>query len=214
MDERALYQFSNLKVFNNKGYDGELTLEGLKKYGDTGLGTFNGLDGELILIDGSVYQADGDCEIKTTNQAAMIPFAVMGTLHDTKELCLKQPLSMLEVGKKFDELIGHDDPIVLAMITADFESLTLHSVWPQTKPYRSLDVIVAEQKVVRLTNQKGLMAAVRCPQSAAGQNVVGWHFHYLSEDFKIGGHVNDFKCLYLEMRYAIKSRIIELSLNS
>ena len=214
MDHNVLYQFSDLRTFNNKGYDGELTQKGLKKYGDTGLGTFNGLDGELMLLGGEVYQADGDCKIKTTEYSAMIPFAAMGFLSEAKALSIKDRLTMAAASQVFDALIGHEDPIVLAVIEGDFANLTLHSVWPQTKPYRSLKTIVSEQKVVGLENQHGRMVAIRCPQSALGQNVVGWHFHYLSKDLKIGGHVNDFDCLNLDIGYSIKSQIIKLSFNS
>jgi acetolactate decarboxylase len=211
MNQNVLYQFSTLKISNDKGYDGDLTQEALKSYGDIGLGTFNTLDGELILIDGAVYQADGDCKLKKGDEGDLIPFAVMGFLGDTKALRLKRPLSMDAVKEVLDQKIAFDDPIVLAVLEGDFLNLTLHSVWPQEKPYRSLDAIVSEQKLVRVCHQKGRLVGIRCPQSANEKNVVGWHFHYLSDDQTTGGHVNDFMSLDLLIRYSIKDRITEIS---
>jgi acetolactate decarboxylase len=211
MNQKTLYQFSTLKTFNNKAYDGDLTLDGLKKYGDTGLGTFNALDGELMLFDGGVYQVDGDCNFKTSDDKAMIPFAVLGFLGHTKAISLDKPLSMEAAKAALDQAIGLDDPIVLAVLEGDFLALTLHSVWPQKKPYRSLDTIVSEQKLVSISHQKGRLVGVRCPQLADEKNVVGWHFHYLSADKKIGGHVNDFTSKELSIRYSVKERIMEIT---
>ncbi|WKY47246.1 acetolactate decarboxylase [Eubacteriaceae bacterium ES3] len=214
MDQNVLYQFSTLEAFTNKGYDGKLTIERLKKFGDTGLGTFNGLDGELMLIDGQVYQADGDCFIKAINNQKKIPFAVMGFLEVSENIVLKSLPGMKECGQALDQAIAGDDPIVLAVLRGDFPDLILHSVWPQEKPYQSLSEIVSKQKVVKLKRQKGTMIGIRCPLSAKGRNVVGWHFHYISDDKTIGGHVNDFKSSKLTIKYSIKSQMIELLANS
>ncbi|WKY43856.1 acetolactate decarboxylase [Eubacteriaceae bacterium ES2] len=210
MNQNVLYQYSTLKAFNNKGYDGDLTLETLKAYGDTGLGTFNALDGEMILLDKKIYQADGDCVLKKTDDGALIPFAVMGFLDAEKVLSLKGRLSMEAAKIALDQEIGLEDPIVLAVLEGFFGELTLHSVWPQTKPYRGLEVIVSEQKLVRTSNQRGRLVGIRCPQSAIGKNVVGWHFHYLSADQKTAGHVNDFKSEDVSVSYSIKERIVEI----
>ena len=56
----VLYQVSLLQGLTNGDYDGSVTVAELKRHGDTGIGTFHKLNGELIMLDGRVYRAAGD----------------------------------------------------------------------------------------------------------------------------------------------------------
>ena len=41
-------------------YYGSVSVDEFKQRGDVGIGTFNRLNGELIMLDGYVYRAGGD----------------------------------------------------------------------------------------------------------------------------------------------------------
>ena len=56
----VLFQASTVNALLEGVYDGEMTYEQLKRYGDFGLGTFNGLDGEMIGLEGKFYQIKAD----------------------------------------------------------------------------------------------------------------------------------------------------------
>ncbi|PQJ76597.1 hypothetical protein BTO16_11935 [Polaribacter glomeratus] len=47
----VFYHYSIWEAFVNKIYDGTLTAGELKQKGTIGLGSYNGLDGELIMLD-------------------------------------------------------------------------------------------------------------------------------------------------------------------
>ncbi len=51
------YHYSMWSALVNKAFDGDLTAKEARTKGDIGLGTYNGIDGELILFDGVLYQA-------------------------------------------------------------------------------------------------------------------------------------------------------------
>ena len=55
-----LFQTSTIDALLVGVYDGETTFQELKRHGDFGLGTFNGLDGEMIALDGQFYQIKAD----------------------------------------------------------------------------------------------------------------------------------------------------------
>ena len=55
-DRETISQYSTLGALAQGFYDGEMTVGELKKLGDVGLGTFNGLDGEMIMMNGVIYQ--------------------------------------------------------------------------------------------------------------------------------------------------------------
>src|SRR6476661_6799944 len=56
----VLFQASTIGALLEGAYDGDLTFAELAEHGDLGLGTLNGLDGEMIALDGRFYRADVD----------------------------------------------------------------------------------------------------------------------------------------------------------
>ena len=52
----TLTQISTIDALMTGVYDGETTLSDLKGKGDFGVGTFNALNGEMILLDGEFYR--------------------------------------------------------------------------------------------------------------------------------------------------------------
>ena len=56
----VLYQVALIQSLVQGYYDGIITVGELKQHGDTGIGTFEGLNGEMIVLDGTVYQAVAD----------------------------------------------------------------------------------------------------------------------------------------------------------
>ena len=53
--QQKLVQVSTIDALLQGVYDGNTSLQTLGKYGDFGIGTFNGLDGEMILLEGHFY---------------------------------------------------------------------------------------------------------------------------------------------------------------
>src|SRR5262245_29291241 len=51
-----LHQIGTLAALSAGGYAGTVTIDDMLDHGDFGLGTFDGLDGEMIVLDGDVYQ--------------------------------------------------------------------------------------------------------------------------------------------------------------
>lgn len=56
----VLFQTSTIDALLAGVYDGEITFKELKEHGDFGLGTFNGLDGEMVGLDGNFYKIKVD----------------------------------------------------------------------------------------------------------------------------------------------------------
>ena len=58
--DHAVYQTSTMGALLDGVYDGDVTIAELLRHGDFGLGTFNHLDGEMLVLDGVCYQLRGD----------------------------------------------------------------------------------------------------------------------------------------------------------
>lgn len=190
MRKEELYQVSTLTAFQNKGYDGLIPISHLHQFGDTGFGTFHALNGEMIIVGGVVYRAQGDCTLAAVEDSEMTPFATLGFLENKEPVSLDVYGNMTALAESLDEIIGAGDKLVLSRSDGVFEKIVMHSVWPQVKPYNELKKIVSEQEIYIYENIEGTLVGVHCPESAEGFNVLGWHFHFVSKDQKIGGHVN------------------------
>ena len=71
----VMYQVSLLQSLAYGDYCGSVTVKELKQHGDVGIGTFHGLNGELILLDGTAYRAAGDGSVEAVSDEETIPFS-------------------------------------------------------------------------------------------------------------------------------------------
>ena len=58
-------------------YDREVSAETILRHGDFGLGTFANLDGEMVVLDGRVFQIQGSGRVAEAARDAGAPFAVV-----------------------------------------------------------------------------------------------------------------------------------------
>src|SRR5215469_16603163 len=56
----TLYQVSTATALVEGVYEDDVQVSTLRKHGDLGLGTFEGLDGEMVIVDGHFYQLRSD----------------------------------------------------------------------------------------------------------------------------------------------------------
>ena len=82
-DHDTLYQVSTIDALMQGVFDGVQPVGELKRHGDFGIGTFDALDGEMIVLDGVVYQAKADGRIYPVKDSATTPFATV--THFTKD---------------------------------------------------------------------------------------------------------------------------------
>lgn len=54
--QKTITQISTIDALLAGVYDGQMSCQGLRDYGSLGIGTFNHLDGEMIILDGEIYQ--------------------------------------------------------------------------------------------------------------------------------------------------------------
>lgn len=191
-DKECLYQPGLLQSLTLGYYDGFITVKDLKKLGNIGIGTFQGVNGEMILLDGHMYQALGDGTVVEASPKELVPFADVTSFEvdGTKELSNIATLGELKA--VLDGLVMQEGKNNFFVIKAkgSFNSILVRSELKQYPPYRTLAVALAEdQREFTYDNIDGTMVALYCPEYMKGINTPGWHFHFISEDKQKGGHV-------------------------
>ena len=164
----------------------------IKAYGNFGLGTFNGVDGEMIVLDGKVYQVKNNGKVNIPPNAAETPFATVTFFNSDKTIILNDTLSFKKLGEFLDKNLPSTNLIYAVKITGVFKSLETRSEPKQTKTYSNLSEVLKNQSVFRFKNIKGTMVGFRFPAYMQGINAPGYHFHFLSSDKKAGGHALSF----------------------
>jgi acetolactate decarboxylase len=190
----VLFQASTIAALLDGAYEGDLTFAELAEHGDLGLGTLNGLDGEMIALDGRFYRADVDGAVGEVAGDARTPFAVVTRFEPAVDAELPGPLDHGALLARLDELIPADAASCAIRIDGRFELVRARSVPRQSPPYRPLTEVVAEQHVFELADVSGTMLGFRFPAYAEGIEVSGYHLHFISEDRSRGGHVLGSRC--------------------
>lgn len=189
-DEDALFQASTVSALLDGAYDGDLTFAELAEEGDTGLGTVNGLDGEMIALDGEFLRADVNGDMNLIEPGERTPFAVVTHFRADRELLLEGPLGLEALEQRFDEATA-ESPVAVFRIDGLFTSVKARSVPRQNPPYRSLAEVVAEQNVFTIGRTEGSLIGFRFPAWTEGMEIGGYHFHFVDSGRKRGGHVLD-----------------------
>lgn len=174
-------------------YDGELTCGDLLKKGNFGLGTFDALDGEMLVLDGVVYQTKSDGKVYCPDHSLKTPFACVSHFEPDTQVELTTGLDFKSFEKLFDEKFPKKNLFNAIKITGEFKSVLTRAVQAQTKPYPSLAEATKTQPEFTMENIRGTLVGFRCPSYVKGINVPGYHLHFLSEDKTKGGHVLNFE---------------------
>ncbi len=185
-EPHELFQVSTIEALLHGAYDGDVTVAELAGRGDLGLGTFNALDGELVLTDGILYRAAQDGSVHPAEPERRSPFALVTSFQPGVEI-------YLGVAQDVDALLSQVAPqsprCTAVRIEGRFEHVRLRSVGPQRKPYPPLTDVLAEQQVFDEDEIEGVVVGFCFPAHEGRLNIPGRHLHFLSSDRTRGGHV-------------------------
>jgi acetolactate decarboxylase len=191
----SLFQVSTLAALLDGHYEGETTLGALRGHGDFGIGTFEGLDGEMILLDGIFYQARADGKVLRPAADVKTPFACVTRFDADHRLTLAEGLDFEGLRKLLDDRFATSGMPFAIRVTGTFRQVKVRSVPAQTKPYPRLSEVVGQQPVFDYQNVEGTLVGFSLPPSLEGVNVPGYHLHLISQDATRGGHLLGFTLL-------------------
>lgn len=190
-ERHVLFQASTIGALLDGAYDGDVSFAELAEHGDLGLGTLNGLDGEMIALDGRFYRADIDGRINEIDPEARTPFAVVVPFEAGIEIELESPLSQRELLDVLDRRLPADAGACALRVDGSFALVRARSVPRQRRPYRPLVEVVDDQHVFELRDVEGTIVGFRFPDHGGGIEASGYHLHFIDNERGRGGHVLD-----------------------
>ncbi len=187
-----LFQTSTIEALLAGSFDGDVSLSEILQHGDLGLGTLNGLDGELIVIDGEAWKADAECNLIRVAGSSRTPYAVVVPFSPGSPVVLPGPLQYGELGAAVGYRLEDRSRPVAVRIDGRFEHVRVRSVPKQRRPYPPLAVAIAQERISDLHDVAGTMVGFCFPNALEGIEMLGWHLHFATDNRTRGGHVLDF----------------------
>lgn len=190
---KAAFQAGVLTALMEGVFEGDTTFADLEKRGDMGIGTFNGLDGEMAAVDGVFYRIKFDGTVTPALGSDATPFATVAHFSLDKKLTLGPVDGFNALTIQLDRELPTENIVYAVRIDGVFTHVKARSVPGYQRPYPKLAEIVKTQSHLPYENVEGTLVGFRFPEYAKGVNVPGWHLHFLAKDRKRGGHILDIK---------------------
>lgn len=169
-------------------YQEAVSADRLLEHGDFGLGTFNHLDGEMVVLDGVVYQVRSDGTVRQVDGDTGTPFATVLRFAADDESWLKSVSSFSELCRFCDA--NRDSPNVFYAFRADGHFSRMHTrAMQRTQSGVSLKTASETQPEFRFADVEGTLVGFWSPQYVGSVDIPGYHFHFISKDRTRGGHV-------------------------
>ena len=211
MEDNHIYQYSLLNALMDGVSEDGITATKLATKGNQGLGTFSRMNGELLFLDGIVYQLQAEGNVREAGPDDQIPFAVSTNFvpQQTKSVQLKDKN---DVDALLDEFNNHSKNLFMTYrLNGTFDYLKCRTVRGQEYKGQPLSELGKKQSVETYEKVEGTIIGFRTPKNWQGFGVAGEHLHFINSARTAGGHVLEAQAKEVEMQMALASNVhIEL----
>lgn len=195
----TLFQVSTSGALVQGVYERAVSSNLLLNYGDFGLGTFENLDGEMVVLDGAIYQVRSDGKVTKIEKDVGTPFAVVTHFVADQDQMIENASSVKDLTKICDRYRDSDNLFYAFRIDGHFGHVHTRAM-RETLEGLPLAKAAAIQPEFEFTGVDGTLVGIWAPQFSSALNIAGYHFHFLSEDRSKGGHLLECSGKHLRIR--------------
>lgn len=195
----TLFQVSTSGALVAGVYEREVTVRKILEHGDFGLGTFANLDGEMVVLDGRVYQVQDPGRVSEASPDAGAPFAVVTRFDPSIDVSIDTIGSFEDLETRCDVFRRSGNIFYALRLEGRFQSVRARAVKPP-QPGGGLVDAASAQSEFNFTDLDGTLVGLWSPGFSSAFSVAGYHFHFLSADRQHGGHLLDLSAKTLRLR--------------
>jgi acetolactate decarboxylase len=199
--DNAVYLSAPINALVEGLYIENTTMAEIKQHGDFGLGTFNLLDGEMVVLDGRVYQIRSDGNVYSVGDDEKSPFACVTFFNPDTFEDIEKSSNYKGFYDLLNNLIPSENMLYAIRIDGTFSHVKTRVV-PRSENYRPLVEATKDQPVFNFHDVRGCLAGFYTPRFMESLNAPGYHMHFLSEDRQHGGHL--IECVLEGVRIGIQ----------
>ncbi len=199
---QALYVTAPVNALVEGIYQENVFIKDVLQHGDFGLGTFNHLDGEMVVLDGVVYQLKSDGLAYVVDPETMqTPYACVNFFTPDSYEDVERQLDFAGLTALLENTLPSPNMIYAIRIEGEFGYIRTRSV-PRQDSYRPLVEVAREQPEYEYENIRGVMTGYWTPTFMDSLSVPGYHLHFLCSERRHGGHL--LACETRSIRVAIQ----------
>jgi acetolactate decarboxylase len=184
----TLFQVSTSRALVQGVYQEAVSSARLLGHGDFGLGTFDELDGEMVILEGVVYQVRSDGTVHRINGDVGTPFATVLFFVPDDDVHLQSVESFAALCALCDKHRVSQNIFYAFCVDGKFTYVHTRAMRRQQSGV-SLKTAAATQPEFRFKDIEGTLVGLWSPQYVGSVDIPGYHFHFLSKDRTKGGHV-------------------------
>jgi acetolactate decarboxylase len=169
-------------------YQQPIPFSDLRQHGDFGLGSFDHLDGEMVMLDGNIYQINSDGVATQVTEDALTPFSCVTFYRPISHDQLDGPCSYRDFSAWLQTLLPSPNIFYAIRIEGRCSHIKVRSVSRQEN-YKPLAEVAKEQVVFEYADVEGTLAGFYTPSFMGSLSVPGLHLHFLAADRQTGGHL-------------------------
>jgi acetolactate decarboxylase len=195
----SLFQVSTSRSLVTGVYSGAISVNALLSHGDFGLGTFENLDGEMVILDGRVYRVRGTGLVSEADPGATIPFAVITHFCAMVDVETKAISTLRDLYTSCDSCRSSENIFHAIRLDGIFTHVRTRAVSPPKGATRLIDAAKAQGEFC-MSDIAGTLVGIWSPGFSSAFSIPGYHFHFLSDDRQHGGHVLECSAQILRLR--------------
>jgi acetolactate decarboxylase len=195
----TLFQISISGALVAGVYDREVSVRSILEHGDFGLGTFAHLDGEMVVLDGRAYQVQGSGRVLEARPDAGAPFAVVTRFSPQLQIDIGSVASFSDLEAFCDQYRSSGNIFYAMRLDGNFKRVRTRAVNPPQPGTRLVDAARAQSEF-SFEGIDGTLVGLWSPGFSSAFSVAGYHFHFLSNDRRHGGHVLEVAADSLRLR--------------
>lgn len=188
LEHHSIFQVSTTGAIVKGVFDGCTTVGDLKSHGDFGVGTFENLDGEMMMLDGHCYQAVADGVTIEADDSWQVPFATVTRFRADRTEQIDGIDDLDSLQKRLDALRPSDNLFVGIRLDGVFDRVDMRSA-SKALPGEGLVEATSHQSEFGFDRIEGTIVGFWTPAFAKALNVAGYHLHFISADRTKGGHL-------------------------
>lgn len=199
VEHHTLFQVSTSTALVEGVYQGCVTVGQIKTHGDFGLGTYDSLDGEGLMLDGQVWQAHADGSVTEPSDSTTAPFWVSVQFEADRVGTIESVSSWLDLCTQIDKYRQSANLFTAVRIDGLFEEIH-YRVACKAEPGEGLVAATSHQAEFMFNQCTGTLMGFWSPTYSRTFNIPGYHLHLLTNDYKHGGHVLGIKAKNLRIQ--------------
>ena len=173
-------------------YQKQATVAELPQYGNFGIGVAENLNGELIMLDGELYQASVGDELQKPESSLGIPFMTMCHFESERTWPITKTITYADLEKLMDAQVVNPEHVSAIKISGTFDTVRYRCL-SLTQNYVPYTDAVKQEHIYENDNVKGTLVGFFFPPFFGDINFKRYTFHFIQDDVRHGGHLIDCK---------------------